>query len=165
MNYILFTAALVYSFYRCPQLHLYASVRRCTPASANPVLYTLYLYLYTNSSQCKSQFAHKGESSNWGKTRNMGRGLCRGNIQNFDKTFFGTMTSSWFNHDNILMWHHYDVNMKDTKHGRLPLDGGHQEVFSFFLSKTSFINAGRAPKKFFRTLESLDFHIIEALAR
>ena len=93
MNYILFTAALVYSFYRCPQLHLYASVRRCTPASANPVLYTLYLYLYTSSSQCKSQFAHKGESSNWGKTRNMGRGLCRGNIQNFDKTFFGTMTS------------------------------------------------------------------------
>ena len=138
----------------------------CSPASANPVLYTLYLYLYTSSSsQCKSQFAHKGESSNWGKTRNMGRGLCRGNIQNFDKTFFGTMTSSWFNHDNIMMWHHYDVNRKYTKHGRLPLEGGHQEVFSFFLSKTSFINAGRAPKKFFRTLESLDFHIIEALAR
>ena len=57
--------------------------------------------------QCRSQFAHKGESSNWGKTRNMGRGLWRGNIQNFDKTFFGTMTSlcmiiSWC--DIIMMW-------------------------------------------------------------
>ena len=86
MNYILFTAALVYSFtnvltcictpvyvHQCAIVH--QCMYNCSPASANPVLYTLYLYLYTSSSQCKSQFAHKGESSNWGKTRNMGRGL------------------------------------------------------------------------------------------
>ena len=86
MNYILFTAALVYSYtnvltcictpvyvHQCAIVH--QCMYKCSPASANPVLYTLYLYLYTSSSQCKSQFAHKGESSNWGKTRNMGRGL------------------------------------------------------------------------------------------
>ena len=88
-----------------------------------------------------------------------------GSVEEIFRTLTKHFLVRWHHDDNIMMWHHYDVNMKDTKHGRLPLDGGHQEVFSFFLSKTSFINAGRAPKKFFRTLESLDFHIIEALAR